>query len=546
MVTARGGIADVSTRLGIALARQRTEQQARAVGDAAEISRRILDSCHPKQRAFVEDPARRVCALVGRGGGKTTGARGRLVRCATRTKNARCLYIAVTRGQAEELMWGPLKELLAKLAIPARFNETKLRCTLANGSTIRLVGADKKSEIEKLRGQPFHEVAIDEAASYPGPLLRALLTRIIGPRLGDYGGCLVLYGTPGHILSGPFYEATRPGTELSRPYSERHDPKFKDWIMWSAHSWSLEDGAPYVPALARLLADGKIEKRRQGWSDDNPVWKREYLGLWAADDTVNMYRYRPHLDDGTPWNQWDPPRDAYGVAVLDGESWEFVYGHDMGHSDPYALEVFAFRIDDPDRCLYHVYEFVREGMYAREIAKVLLGTDDDGMPLGADNPGGLIGATGWPSGNVADMDGLGGAVLEELRDVYGVVVKAAEKKHKHDAIELMNGDLIDGYMKILKGSKLEAQLMALQWTEDDYGGLKEPKGEPNHSADAALYARREARHLYGVADLPTRPLTGAHERRDARTTDEEPAPPTERVESWMADGEYLEFGEMAW
>ena len=479
--------------LGVALDGTKRRTQARDVSEWAEKERILLSGCHPKQLAFVLDPGRRVCSLVARGGGKTTGGRARLVRRMLRTPKSRCLYIATTRQQASELMWAPLKDLVEKLDIECRFNETQLKCTfLRNDAQLRLVGADDKREIDKLRGLPHHEVGIDESASYPTQLLEHLVFRILGPRLGDYGGKLWLIGTPGHVLAGPFYDATRPGSEINRRWEDRELPEYADWQRWSYHQWTLQDGAPHVPAMARLWEEALREKEANGWSDSHPVWRREYLGQWAADDTESVYKYRPHLEDGSPWNQWEPKRDARGFAELPAErsDWRFAYGMDMGHSDPFALEVFAWSPTDTTKTLYHVYEFEKRGMYARTIAELLIGEE-----LDHDSPGGIVGRTGWPDGMVADLAGLGDALVDELSNVYGVNVAAAEKKNKHDAIELMNGDLIDGRIKILKGSRLEEQLQQLQWAVDEFGRLKEHKGQRNDCTDAAIYGRRLAAHL---------------------------------------------------
>lgn len=499
---------------------------------------RLLDDCHPAQRAFVEDPGRRVAALVARGAGKTTGGRARLLRRMLLTPAARCVYITKTRQAAEDLLWSPLKTLCERMGLAARFNETKLRMVLPhNDSSLRLVGADDKHEIDKLRGQAFHEVHLDETATLGSQIVSHLIYRIIGPRLGDYGGVIVMYGTPGHILAGPFYDVTRPASEMSRAYAAREREEYEHWLGWSMHSWSLKDAAPHVPAIERLWREALVEKAANGWSDDHPVWRREYLGLWAADDTEMVYRYRPHLDDGMEWNQWDPARDKRtGLAILpEGHEWRYVYGMDLGHSDPFALVIFAYSLTD--KSLYQVYEYGKRGMYARTIAQLLIGED-----LVQDPPGGLIGATGWPDGLVADTAGLGGQLLDELRNVYGISVEAAEKKNKHDAIELFNGDLVEGRIKILKDSVLEEQLMSLQWAVDTAGHLKEDKGARNDHADSAVYVRRRALHKFAGEPEPEAPPPRSAEAVNRAMDESEDAIGTREQNeySWLDDGEYHE------
>ncbi len=524
----------MSTVLDEALQRVKQRKAATDTSDWSDKEATLLRSCHPKQLAFVTDPGRRIAALVARGGGKTTGGRARLVRRMLRTPKAKCLFVATTRQQAEELMWPPLKELIEKLGIEATFNETKLRVTFRrNGAQLRLVGADDKREIEKLRGIPHHEVGIDEGASYDTALLDNLINRIISPRLGDYGGCLWVIGTPGHVLSGLFYQVTRTGSEISRKYEDRASPEYANWQRWSTHYWSLQDGAPYIGAMARLWAEALVNKEANGWTDSNPIWRREYLGQWAADDTENVYRYRAYAEDGSEWNGWSPEINPItGIAILPASDWRFVYGLDMGHGDPMAVVIFAYSVSE--RILRHVYGFERRGMYAKTIAELLLGPE-----LNHEKPGGLFGATGWPDAIVADTAGLGDAMLDELANVYGIRIAAAEKKNKFDAIELFNGDLVDGRIKILAGSLLEEQLLGLQWAEDQWGKIKENKAQANHSTDAAIYARRVALHQFKEEQPTPRPNPAA--RTDFQLVDAaDDDKPTNEFSSILGDDGYFE------
>jgi hypothetical protein len=519
-------------RLGSVLADTRREAAARDTSGWARLAQGLLDRCHERQREFVLDPGRRVAALVARGGGKTHGGRARLMRRLLRTKQAKCLFVATTRGAAEELMWSPLKAICEENQLEAKFNETKLKLTLLrNGAELRLVGADDKREIEKLRGLPFHEVGIDEAASHQAALLRNLIERIIGPRLGDFGGVLWMVGTPGHILSGPFYDVTRPGAEVSRKWDERDDPAFRDWVRWSLHTWSLQDNT-FVP---QNWAEALVEKEANGWSDQNPIWRREFLGQWAADDTENVYKFRPYLDDGQEWNVWTPGEKTKSnpFGLPSGHEWRFVYGVDLGHHDPFALQVLAYSETSPN--LYQVWEFSKKGMTVREIAETLIGPE-----LNHDKPRGIVGLTGWPEGAVADTAGLGDMVLKELTEVYGIRLEPAEKKNKHDAIELLNSDLVDGRFKVLKGSKLMEEMQHLQWAIDDMGRLKENKAQLNNNADAAVYGRKRAQHHHSKEPAAPRPLPGTDEALDLQAKDEEEAAAREPSEFDLAsEGDFF-------
>lgn len=519
---------------------------------AAEISERVIADCHPFQRDAVEDPARFISLLVGRGGGKTTTMRARAIIKLTSIRRARMVYIAPTRQMAEELMWIPLKDSIEFYGLmdDFTFHESKLRCTCKRtGAMYTLVGLDDKGEVDKLRGRPFDEVHPDEASLYDPKLLEDLLDRALGPRLGERNGCIVMGGTPGHILAGPFYDFTRPGATvtdddgnsipLHRPYADRGQPEFAAWDGYSSHHWTLKavaelpNAAELYLALVNLWAGALRTKARKRWSDQNPIWLREYLGIWASDDTNHVFKYRSNLDDGAPWNQWDPfdGRKLEGVQALELalarlrsmgiEDLRYVYGGDMGTALPYALNIFAFSPHDPMRRRWHVMPFERTLMRARLIAELHMGPEattraflqQPAEPLGA-----LLGVTGWPDAMVMDTDL---ATLEELRNTYGINYKKAERNphYKRGAIELVNGEFIDGRILVIKGSELESQLLTLQWRENRFGHVEEDPRQASHSTDTLVYSSKEIAGLFesgavgGDAQPPNSRAPQAIERR---------------------------------
>ena len=437
-------------------------------------------------------------------------------------------------------MWEPLKQACDELGLitgrDVDFGEAKLTCTcLKTGAMLRLVGYDDRGEIGKLRGLPFDEVALDEASLCDPRLLEHLVHRVIEPRLGDRLGTIVIGGTPEHTLRGLFYDATRPGSKLHCPYAELQKAENADFAGWTSHAWTLEDvsklpeATKRFPALVNLWNDALFKKAKNRWSDTHPIWQREYLGKWAADNTDTVYRYRPHID-GKPWNEWDPfdGQRLEGIQQLKAavaalpkipSAWHFAVGMDMGTSDPFAANVFAFNPYDRERNLWHVMSFehvsrprrdaghkddavAEQPIHAKAIAELLLGKD-----LNTEKLGGIFGITGWPDVAVFDSDE---STINELKIVYGAQFKRAERKrdYKAGAIELVNGDLLDGRIKILKGSPLATQLSELQWQEDEFGMLRENKAQANHSADCLLYSRIGIAELFesGAIEHPPEPV----------------------------------------
>jgi len=94
--------------------------------------------------------------------------------------------------------------------------------------------------------------------------------------------------------------------------------------------------------------------------------------------------------------------------------------------------------------------------------------------------------------------------------VHGLAAEVAEKAKKNDAIELMNGDLVDGRAKILPGSLLEEEMETLQWDES---GEKENPSQANDACDAGIYGRRGALHHF-AEEPPIRP--SLEQRKAAR------------------------------
>jgi hypothetical protein len=522
---------------------------------AARITKRILNDCHPWQRDGVIDPARRVSFCVGRGGAKTTTKRARALIKLLWLRNQYIGYAATSKEHARLLNWDKIKQACENYGLRATgedpdvsFHESTMRMTcLRTGSVYQLRGVEDTSDAEKFRGFPQTEFQVDECGSFKPELFAYLLTQCVSPRLGEAlalppgllefivdwdendedaladfladvqwdehrGGCITLGSTPPRHIGGEFYEVTREGSTRHRPYAKRAE--FPGWLGYSSHAWTLKDvvdlpdSKKLYPALWYNWQEALKEKAEKQWSDDNPIWKREYLGIWAADDTDTVFRYRAHVD-GKAWNQWDPCNGRHDLEALkqivaqlrsDHDDVRFVVIADQGFKDPFALNVFAFSPRDHQRRIWHSFAFERTEMYAKLVAGLLIGElDVEEMLKTGQMPekfGGIFGAIGvWPDAMVMDGDDT---FIAELAQVYGLRFKKADRKPdaKVGGIELVNGDLVDGRILILLGSPLEKQIRVLQWKENDFGQKKEDKAQANHSTDTLIYGRKEIAVLF--------------------------------------------------
>lgn len=465
--------------------------------EIALVESRIRASTHEKAQAFIFDPARWISLLCNRGAGKTFDELCRLILAMMRGdrttgKGANCLYVAKTREQARGIVWNDLKDLIFRLGYEglAKFDEVRCELTLANGSWLKLLGFDERDEIEKARGKTWHEVAIDEAGSARTDLLRRFIEEIIAPRLV---GALVLLGTPGYLLEGEFYEATRPGSPAHRPHAKRDEEWPAGWI-WSSHAFSTEDGMLAGIAAITVIHERQLQdKKDKGYSDSNPRWLREGKGQWALDDSTSVYVYRAHDEHGVEFNQWTPApsplhstRWARLPPVWNPKTWGYAIVMDIGFKDAFALEAFAHGYEDPSRTMWHIGEFYKTKQSAKAIATLLIGPG-----LDINKPTGIIGELGWPDFMLADFSGQGDMFAKNMKEEYGIVIKGVDKhpKYKDPLIEISNADMFEGRFKILAGSALASELVALQWVIDANGRRLENPRQPNHGTDAMLYYR---------------------------------------------------------
>ncbi len=440
---------------------------------------RLRGRLFAQQRDFIDDPFQFKTLLTPRRSGKSYVGGVSLIDCAVSKPGSKSIYITLTRGTAKRIMWGTLKKLNDEFELGIVWNNTDLMGTLPNGSTIQLAGSETTADIDKFRGVAFDLVIIDECKSFPTSLIGELVEEVITPCLADRMGSLVMMGTPGSILMGKFYEATcfeashvkvmSDGSKyiISRLYRDRDKPEIQGVpFQWSSHRWTLQDNV----AVPHLWSAAQANKTRNGWSDENPIWRREWLGEWLPDDGGRVYRgYLPERNDYEPLQETD---NEWGLPS--GHEWKFICGVDLGYDDDFALQVAAYS----DSCteFYQVFEFNEPRMNIAEIARKIREVEAQ---------------FGEFETIVGDRGSLGKQIFATLDEVYGVHILASDKQEKRDHIELLNSEMLESACFVKKGSVLSTQMMFVQWDET---GKKEDKGHPNHATDAFLYLWRYAYH----------------------------------------------------
>jgi hypothetical protein len=416
----------------------------------------LVDHAFPQQAAFVLDAEPFVAALCPRRAGKSNAAARRLYRKALAGPERKCLYIALTRRSARDILWQTLKQLARRLKLgltPEDFNETDLRVTLKNNSTITLVGSDASpADMQKFLGQAYDEVGIDEAASFRQNI-EQMVYEVLRPAMLDRGGQIFLIGTPGPIKRGLFYRVTTGSTD-------ERDAK------WSVHRWSSLDN-PYM--RRQILAELADIDRDRPQFRETPAFAMYFLGEWALDSDNLVYRY-------------ERVRNSY--VTLPTGAYSYVMGVDLGFNDDTSFVVGAYNRQDPT--LYVIEALKQPGMDFTATANTIRALQEK---YGVD---------------FIIVDGANKQGVEEMRKRHDLTLETADKRGKAEYIDLMNADLIQGRVKLSEACEpILDEIVSLVWDRramERSGKRVEHPDCPNHALDALLYAWRYCYSYLGKPD----------------------------------------------
>ena len=432
------------------------------------------------QRWLRDDPSTRKAARCPRRAGKTTTAALYAADWFLRNPGKVGWYIAPTLKQARKLLWSAMRKLSRELSLGFTFHKTDATIGFPGDGELWFAGADDQDSMTAMLGHAPSLIFVDEAASFDSATFSYLLDEVLEPSLMDEDGTMVLLSTPGNILAGRYYEITGPhGTQITRfedgrrsvarPFRERKSPAWRGVVSeWSLHTWSLKENAARPDLWKKALA----RKKEKGWSDNNPIWRRQYLGEWTeADPHLRTFLFDEARDT------WDPPRTPEGFVVLPKEhSWRFIIGMDQGSSDPFAIQVAAWSFTSP--LLLHCYEW--------ETTRITIGE----LALKLEAVAAMCGGWGNVDETVSDHGQLGDVIINTLAEQYGIFVEKADKKNKLDHIELTNGEMKDGRTRVLKHSRLAGEMAVLQ---NDPKRPGKTIGGSNNNTDAWLYLTHRAR-----------------------------------------------------
>lgn len=426
-----------------------------------EILKAIYQSAFSQQKAFIKDPSTRKALFVPRRGAKTYTIAIYILLAALTHPNVKIVYLGLSKESAENGLWkdGLLKifnDFAFEEGKDYKYNRSRRIVELANGSTIRMTGADTSfKEPAKLLGGKYFMAIIDECQNYTTDLANIILT-VLGPAVSDYltdgGGQIILAGTAGPYMGEHYWYKINTSN-----------------LGWSIHSWKGTDN-PFMVA-AKLIEEQKFLQDFGPNYIQLEWYRQQYLCAWIIDTENRIYKYDPNSNALT--------NPTLIKSLLSKESkWNYIIGMDFGYEDDNALVVGAFYKHDP--VCYIVDSFKKNHMQIDELADLIQKWKDKYKPIH------IVG------------DAQNKIVIESLRQRYRIPIVAAKKLGKFSHTVDMNSDF-----KLARIQVIAANNAALidEWSNCSWHQGKRAQGEfvetasnSNHLADAALYLHHFSKH----------------------------------------------------
>lgn len=402
----------------------------------------LKDICFPEQLAFIEDDADWVTGCCSRRSGKTEVCALDLLNTAMNNSGAICLYITITRANAERIVWSKLKNLNDKYELGGKVNETKLTIFFRNGSKIYLAGCKDKNALDNFLGMALKLVYIDEVQSFRR-FIAELIDDKLGPTLADYRGKLKLIGTPAALKSGYFWDTLQSK-------------------VWSHHKWTFWDN-PFLSKTSGLSHQAILDREltRRGVNIYHASVRREWFGEWVNDDDSLVLH----------WNQANDYRDLPELT-------DYVVGVDLGFNDSDAICVLGW--NKHVKTCYLVEETITPGQGITPLVAQIEAVIKKYNPMKI----------------VIDQGGLGKKIAEELRKRYALPITGAEKSRKIEYLAILDDALRTNRFFSRNTSRFTQDSFTTEWDYDKTTPEKKViKHEPHSDIiDSVLYAYREALH----------------------------------------------------
>lgn len=374
-------------------------------------------------------PERFRCVLAGRQSGKShLGAAWLLGGQA----GEESLYFARQIKSAWQIMGSVFRDLNHAFGLGLTISYGKGTIVEPSGHVIHVSGIKDRNAADNLRGRKFRRVVGDESGAITSDLLKYTVEDVLQPTLLKWRGSLLLSGTPGIDPYGSYFH------ELTG------DPESGVRGKWHTDHWTVYDN-PHVPS--EYIDEEILQKN--GWTRDNPKFRREYCAAWVADQGSLIYDYTGHAE----------PVPDHGLTVL---------GVDFGVSPDHAAFVVLRQSSAPH--IHCVRAFSLPNLNPLEVNRIVRDLQQ----------------TYHPSHIVADEGALGKGYALLGREQFFLDIEPAAKQHKVARIELLRGIIAAGQFHHCAGAEeLLDEWKVLPWAIDRLGHHEKFSDD---CSDACLYA----------------------------------------------------------
>lgn len=410
----------------------------------------LFDNRFLQQKQFIKHTSRLKALFCTRRAAKSFTAGLYMVYEALTHPNCNVLFVGLTRSSAWDIIYKDILQVLNRThKLGMKLNLAKQTLTFPNGSLIAVTGVDvDELEMNKLLGRKYRLVCIDEASMYTINL-KHLVYDILTPAMADQDGIIALFGTASNMTRGLFYDITN-GLEAG----------------WELFTWSAYDN-PFINWAKTI---DEIKEKRPLYME-TPQFKQWFLNEWVVETDKLVYKFNAERNLCS-----SPP-------VLPATGWTYILGVDTGWEDDNAFVLSGFHANDPN--LYIIKTYNKDHMTFDQVVDKI----NEFMHDPIYSPAKVI------------IDGANKQGVESMKQrAAGIPFEYADKTGKVDFIEMLNGDLIQGKIKInTRCTTLVDELMGLIWVSEGEK-IKLPKKEhpalSNHLCDAFLYAWRNGYHYH--------------------------------------------------
>lgn len=278
-----------------------------------------------KQKLFLSAKAKNVGYGGARGGGKSWAVRAKAKLLALRYPGIRILIV---RRTYKELEGNHINILKAECFGIAQYNSTSKILRFVNGSTIEFMYCARDADLDKLQGQEYDVIFLDEATHLSEYQMKAITACCRGVNAFPkrvYYTCNP--GGQGHAYVKRVF--------IDRRFNSNENPDDYTFIqaLVDDNTALMEAQPEYVQQLEALP-----EKLRQAWRHGRwDVFEGQVFGEFVDDPAHYADRIGTHVIE-----PFDIPK-----------TWTIYRGFDWGYAKPFSVGWYAI---DYDGCMYRFRE----------------------------------------------------------------------------------------------------------------------------------------------------------------------------------------------